>query len=129
MLKLTRAALLTYWDATPLAHGTGVNVSSDNGLVQELLRAADGSNSVDDQGKQKLLEQAIDAIRDLRDQIQRWPGSHVIDAVDVLAGTATLLQESHCPQDQSEAALVDAADMIRDLLMVRESGIEPKSDK
>jgi hypothetical protein len=105
----------------------GFGVNSANDLVQELHRAADGSNNVSDQEKQKLLEQAIDAIRDLRDQIQRWPGSHVIDAVDGLAGTATLLQEGHCTQDQSESALLDAGDMIRDLVLVYESGIEPKT--
>jgi CCR4-NOT transcriptional regulation complex NOT5 subunit len=104
-------------------------VKSTDDLVEELLRAADGSNSVSDQEKQKLLERAVDAVRDLRDQIRRWPGSHVIDAADVLVGTAMLLKEGQCPRDQSEAALLDAADMIRDLLLVRESGIETKAEE
>jgi hypothetical protein len=103
-------------------------VKSTDDLVEELLRAAEDRNGIADQEKQKLLERAIDAIRDLRDQIHRWPGRHVIDAVDGLAGTAALLKDGQCPQNQAEAALIDAADMIRDLLTVRNSGIQPHVD-
>jgi hypothetical protein len=105
-----------------------LSVKSTDGLVEELVRAADDRNGIADQEKQKLLERAIDAIRGLRDQIHRWPGRHVIGAVDGLAGTAALLKDGQCPQSRAKAALVDAADMIRDLLSARESGIQPDVD-
>jgi hypothetical protein len=111
-----------------LRRNGGLNVKSADDLVEELLRAAVDRDKITDQEKQKLLGRAIDAVRDLRDQIHRWPGRHVIDAVDGLAATALLLKEGECPHDQSEEALKDAADMIRDLLAVRESGIEPKTE-
>ncbi len=104
-------------------------MNSTDDLMQQLLRAADDRNVTAGQEKQKLLDEAIDTIRDLRDQIHRWPGRHVIDAVDGSAATALLLKEGQCPQEQSEAALKDAADMIRDLVLVRENGIEPKAEE
>jgi hypothetical protein len=101
-------------------------VTQANGLMQELVRAATETGNVRDQEKRRLLERAVVTIRDLRDDIQRWPGPHVVDAVDGLDRTAALLREDDATEEQVQAALLDAADMIRDLLVVREVGTEPK---
>jgi hypothetical protein len=101
-------------------------MSQTNSFVQELVRAANEIAKVTDQERQRLLERAALTIRDLRDEIQRWPSPNVVDAVEGLEQAAASLREGSASDEQSQAALLDAAEMIRDLLAVRHTGTEPK---
>lgn len=94
-------------------------MSDVNRLVSELVRAANTIDSLSAEGITRILGDAIEAIGQLRraTNIIPIPGRDALINVRTVAAGAQSV-----PCDEWSHALLDAAEMIRDLSIVVDSG-------
>ena len=88
-------------------------------LVSELIRAANATNGLSAITVERLLTQAIRTIRDLRRQshIVPIPGGDALIYIRTVAAGA-----DRVPREEWLHALLHAAEMLRDLSIVVDSG-------
>ncbi|XUY29518.1 hypothetical protein RMR21_021190 [Agrobacterium sp. rho-8.1] len=84
-------------------------------LISELSETSENVSDTDPAKIRKLLDQAVVAVRDLRDKIDRHPAQNVRDAVTFLEKISADLAVGDVPVDQCRSALKDASVMIEDL--------------
>lgn len=84
-------------------------------LVSQLTEAANDPDKFSDAKKRRLLEEAIQEIRELRKSAGIRPTTTVRDALDLLVSIAGELKSKSGSADRSRTALLDAAVMLRDL--------------
>ena len=97
-------------------------MSLTTAFVSELVWAANQSEHLTTFEKRRLLERAVATIRDMR-ELAGIPGSKTeADAVVDLQTTAAASDRR--TEEQIRAAVLDAADMIRTLRILLNSGTE-----
>lgn len=94
-----------------------------NAQIAMLIKTANGAKAPP-QVVKALLEEAVSSIRAMRDEIERWPSPNVKDAVFGLEEVAATIEDGTLDQPTIAATLIDAADMLRDLHIVLDSGTE-----
>lgn len=91
-------------------------------VVPELIRAANGAGDQSLSAIRRLLQRAVVEIRDLREFVG-IPGSGTSrDGIIGIMSVAARVES--VSDDDARAALLEAADMIRTLRIVAESGVE-----
>lgn len=96
-------------------------MSSTTDFVAELVRAANEVEKLGAYEKVRLLDRAITAIRDMREQVGVQSSGTAADAVVELQTTRVAMARGKQTSDHVKAALLDAADMIRTLHIVLET--------
>ncbi|MFP5078474.1 hypothetical protein ACLE20_14285 [Rhizobium sp. YIM 134829] len=95
-----------------------------NDLISALIKTANRRQGRRAEDVRGLLLDAVASIRAMRDEIARWPSPNVKDAVLGLEEVAQTVEEGSAGGAEIDAALIDAADMLRDLHIVLDSGTE-----
>jgi hypothetical protein len=91
-------------------------------FILELFRAANEVGRLDSFQRRRLLNRAVATIREGRDEVGIPPSNAALDAViDLQTMAASIDRRS---DDDVRAALLDAADMIRDLKILKDSKVE-----
>ncbi len=93
-------------------------------FITELFRAANEVTKLGDGEAQGLLDRAVTTIRDLRHDIGIPPSNAAADAVLGLQRTSSALVYGQADDAMTRSALLEAAAMIRDLHIVKESGTQ-----
>ncbi len=91
-------------------------------FVSELVRAANQVKRLTAHEKRRLLERAVVTIREMRDQAGIPSSDTEADAVIDLQTTAAGIERR--TDEQIKAALLDAADMIRTLHILLDTGTD-----
>ncbi|KQW62681.1 MULTISPECIES: hypothetical protein [unclassified Ensifer] len=97
-------------------------MSLTTAFVAELIWAANQSQHLTTFEKRRLLERAVVTIRDMREQAGIPSSNTEADAVIDLQSTAAAIDKR--TDEQIQAALLDAADMIRTLRILLDTGTE-----
>ena len=87
-------------------------------FLAELIRAANGVERLSNVKKRQLLEQAVTAIRRMRDDIGIQQSRTAADTVIDLQATAIALTVGKRSDEQVKKALLHAAEMIRALKII-----------
>jgi hypothetical protein len=97
-------------------------MSTTTDFIFELFRAANEVGRLDNFQRRRLLDRAVSTIREGRDEVGIPPSNAALDAViDLQTMAASIDRRS---DDDVRAALLDAADMIRDLKILKDSKVE-----
>ncbi|NTG48617.1 hypothetical protein G6M04_14585 [Agrobacterium rhizogenes] len=99
-------------------------MTSTNGFIAELVRAANEVGRVSDFEKRRLLERAVIAIRDMREAVGIPESKTTEDASINLQTVAAMIPMGHASDNQVRSALIEAAGMIRDLHIVLDTKTE-----
>lgn len=94
-------------------------MSTTTDFIAELVRAANEVHTRQGPEKRRLLEQAIVTIRDMREEIGIPSSGTAMDAVVDIQKTVVLLIRGRATNECVKASLLDAADMVRTLHIVR----------
>lgn len=88
-------------------------MSSVTDFTSELVRAANEIDRLGDFEKHRLLERAVTAIRDMRDEVWILQSRTAASAVIDLQTTAVAIYYGKHASGEVKAALLHAAEMIR----------------
>ncbi|KKX25327.1 hypothetical protein [Rhizobium sp. LC145] len=99
-------------------------MSSVNDFVSELVRAANVVEKLREDEKGRLLARAVRTIRDLRIEVGIPTNVSIKDAAIELLEAYARIKDGTADAHEVRTALLDAAGMIRDLHIVRDTGTE-----
>ena len=91
-------------------------------FVAELIRAANGSETLPPDQAKRLLDRAVTTIRDMRESVGIPEADADADALAEVQTTAMLAILGKARPPRIKQALLDAAGMIRDLRIVLDTG-------
>ena len=97
-------------------------MSSTNGFIAELVRAANEVEKLGSYEQKRLLDRAVTTIRDMRKSVGIPSSRTKADAVVGIQITSAMVDVGQASKDQVKTALLDAAGMIRELHIVIDTG-------
>ena len=97
-------------------------MSSTTHFITELVRAANELEKLSAYEKRRLLERAVITIREMRETVGIPSRNTSADAVTYIQETEVLLVRGWATDERVKASLLDAADMIRTLHIILDSG-------
>lgn len=93
-------------------------------FVAELIRAANGSETLPPDQAKRLLDRAVATIRDMRESVGIPESCNDADALAEVQTTAMLAILGKARPPRVKQALLDSAGMIRDLRIVLDTGTQ-----
>ncbi|MBD9388470.1 hypothetical protein IB237_14900 [Agrobacterium sp. AGB01] len=100
--------------------------NSVSAFISELIRDANQIEKLGDFEKSRMLERAVTTIKDMREQLGLLPGSTLRDPVIDLQIAAELIPLGHTDDGKVKRAMLEAAEILRTLKIVRDANDELK---